>query len=129
MKFANRLVNSLALTTILFLVAVPVAGTLGGCASVVAPQPVHGSASYDGNELNSGIVMSVPSGFVVTAKFRQRYNDLIAVYGGDFSPVLKPDSGLAPISDDRFLISKEGMVDFLTMNGWRRAGLRPKGQP
>lgn len=102
-------------------------GTFSGCASTIVPRTVDGhEASYDGNDQTSGVISSVPSGFVVTAHFRQRYNALIAVYGGDFAPPLKPDQGIAPISDDRWLISKQAMVWMLTMNDWRRAGLQPK---
>ena len=30
-----------------------------------------------------------------------------ATYGGDFQPPLKPDTGMAPIGEDRWLISKQ----------------------
>jgi F0F1-type ATP synthase membrane subunit c/vacuolar-type H+-ATPase subunit K len=101
-----------------------------GCAGTVAPDRVEArQASFDGNEQNSGVIMSTPSGFVVTSYFRQRYNALIATYGGDFKPALKPDDGIAPIGEDRWLISKQRMIDFLEMNAWRRAGLQPKGNP
>jgi hypothetical protein len=101
---------------------------LNGCAGTVTPDRVESrQASFDGNEQNSGIVLSTPSGFVVTSHFRQRYNALIAVYGGDFKPTLKPDDGIAPIGEDRWLLSKKAMVDFLEMNAWKRAGLQPKG--
>lgn len=99
-----------------------------GCGTTVTPDVVPSTqASFDGGQQNSGIIMSTASGFVVTDHFRARYNALILKYGGDFSPMLKPDSGIAPIGDDRWLISKQGMVDFLQMNTWRRAGLEPKG--
>ncbi len=97
-----------------------------GCGTTVQPDIVTPSvASYDGNVQNSGIIMSTNSGFVVTSHFRERHNALIAIYGGDFSPHLKPDHGIAPMGDDRWLISKQAMVDFLAMNTWRKAALKP----
>jgi hypothetical protein len=101
-----------------------------GCATTVTPAPVVSQqASYDGNAQNSGIIMSTATGFVVTAHFRARYNSLIATYGGDFKPALKPDAGIAPIGEDRWLISKQAMIDFLEMNAWRKSGMasNPKG--
>lgn len=103
-----------------------------GCSAVATVTPdrvISREASFDGNEQNSGVVASTPTGFVVTAHFRERYNALIAVYGGDFAPALKPDEGIAPMGDRRWLIDKQHMVQFLTMNAWRKAGLAPKGGP
>lgn len=112
--------------TILFVAAVV---ALAGCSSPVIPHAIDArEASFDGNAQNSGVITSTPSGFVVTDHFRARHNALIAVYGGDFSPTLKPDHEIYPIGEDRWLISKQGMVDFLEMNAWRRAGLEPKNK-
>jgi len=137
----NRLQNSWERRTeedrrnvacIIFLVVLILATALlfVGCGTTVTPDVVHSTqASFDGGQQNSGIVMSTASGFVVTDHFRQRHNALIAVYGGDFAPPLQPDHGIAPIGTDRWLISKQGMVDFLQMNAWRKAGLEPKRTP
>lgn len=101
--------------------------TTTGCVGTVVPAPVESAqASFDGSEQNSGVIMSVPSGFVVTSHFRERYNALIAIYGGDFKPPLKPDSQVAPIGEDRWLLGKQGMSDMLLMNAWQKAGLKPK---
>ena len=100
---------------------------LPGCNSTIVPGPVHAEqASFDGNEQNSGIGSSSPAGFVVTDHFRARYNGLIATYGRDFSPPLKPDDGAAPLGEGRWLVTKQAMVNFLTMNQWRKAKLEPK---
>lgn len=96
-----------------------------GCA--VVPRAVESSeASFDGNAQNSGVVMSTAAGFVVTDRFRARYNAMIVTYGADFRPPLAIDAGVSPIGEDRWLITKQAMVDFLTMNAWRKAGLKPK---
>ena len=100
-----------------------------GCVATTVPQPVEArQASFDDNVQNSGIILSTATGFVVTGHFRERYNAMIAVYGGDFAPPLKPDAGIGPMGDDRWLISKQAMVSFIEMNTWRRAGLQPKKQ-
>jgi len=112
--------------TILWLLSV----VLTGCVSTVIPQPVaRTQASYDPSDTvkpTSGVIMSVPSGFVVTSHFRERLNSLIATYGGDFPIALKPDHQIAPIGEDRWLISKKGMEDFLLMADWKTAGLKPQ---
>jgi hypothetical protein len=99
---------------------------LSGCASTVTPERVDAAyASFDGAQQNSGVITSTPTGYVVTAHFRERYNALIATYAGEFNPPLKPDAGIAPIGEDRWLIDKQHMVYFLTMNALRRARLEP----
>ena len=96
-----------------------------GCSTVVPDRVESREASFDGNDQNSGVIASTPAGFVVTAHFRERYNALIATYGGDFAPPLTPDAGLAPLGDGRWRITKQHMVQFLTMNAWRKARLEP----
>lgn len=97
-----------------------------GCSTPVVPEKVSSTEiSFDGNDQTSGIVRSTPNGFIVTLNFRARYNALIALYGSDFIPRLKIDQDLAPIADDLWLISKQGMIHFLEMNAWRKAALKP----
>lgn len=103
---------------------------LPGCNSTVVPTPVKvEEASFDGNEQNSGVIASTSAGYIVTENFRARYNLLVARYGRDFEPALKPDGGLEPAGESRWLISKQAMVWFLTMNQWRRAGIEPRIKP
>jgi hypothetical protein len=119
--------NALAILVLFVLLLGGFVFLVSGCASPVVPDPVYArEASFDGNDQTSGVLVSTPSGFVVTENFRRRYNALIATYGGDFNPILKPDQNIAPIGDDRWLISKQGMIDFLEMNTWRKAGLKPR---
>lgn len=100
---------------------------LPGCSSTVAPDPVTASqASFDGNEKNSGIVSAHPNGFVVTAHFVDRYNSLVRIYGRDFTPPLKPDVGILRITAERSLIDRQHLSQFLEMNAWHRAGLKPR---
>jgi hypothetical protein len=109
------------------IVALLICALTPGCTTTVIPQPVEArEASFDGATQNSGIIMSTENGFVITDTARARYNLLIATYGRDFLPPLKPDGGVQPIGDDRWLLSKQGMVYFLEMSAYYRAGLKPK---
>jgi hypothetical protein len=97
-----------------------------GCPSTVVPTTtIAREASWDGNEQSSGIIASTPQGFIVTDNFVDRFELLITIYGGDFAPPLK-QTGAVPQGPDRLLITKHAMAQFLTMNAWRRSGLKPK---
>lgn len=92
-----------------------------GCASTVKQERVAGEvASFDGSEQNSGVIRSLPTGFLVTPHFRDRYNALIGVYGTLFRPPLVPNEGILPMTQDTWVIDREHMVKFLTMNQWAR---------
>lgn len=102
---------------------------LAGCTSTVTPDRVTSSvASFDGNEQNSGIISGNANGYVVTAHFRDRYNALVATYGRDFSPPIEPDAGIVEIESRKslYLIDRQHLAQFLEMNAWHRAGLKPK---
>lgn len=125
-KSGSSLGNSIAKWLFLAAFAWLVAVIVSSCIHTTAPELVEAAvASYDGNEQNSGVIASTPSGFIVTDNFRLRYNALIATYGADLPTPATVDSGIAPIGPDRWLITKQRMIDFLTMNQWRRAGLKP----
>ena len=119
-------IRGLGALLIVILFAAVLAYCATGCSTVV-PRALDTSRqpSFDGNEQNSGVIASTPSGFVVTAHFRERYNALIAVYGADYLPALKPDAGLTEITGGRWLIDRQHMTKFLEMNAWRRAALAP----
>lgn len=105
--------------------------TLVGVASVaftactVTPTRLRDStASFDGNQQNSGFLGFTPDGAgVLTPKARARYNGLIEVYGGTnyFRPPLKMDSGLTPFTNGTFQIDAEHLVKFGQMNRWRKS--------
>lgn len=96
-----------------------------GCSTVTPDKVESHEASYDGNAQNSGVISSNANGYVVTAHFRDRYNELVGTYGRDFKPALVKDAGMLNFSDGTFLIDKQHMVQFLEMNAWLRAGLKP----
>ena len=99
---------------------------LTACGTVKPERVTSAAASYDGNEQNSGIISANANGYVVTNHFRDRYNALAAVYGRDFTVPMTADAGLQQISDSTWLIDRQHLSQFLEMNTWSRAGLRPK---
>lgn len=101
---------------------------LAGCVSPTVPAalPPAAAASFDGGEQNSGVISSTAAGFLITPHLRDRYNALVARYGGDFAPPLRIDAGLERRGPEVWEMSKQAMVNFLEMNAWRRAGIPPK---
>ena len=99
---------------------------LAGCGTVCPTRVPSHAASYDGNNQDSGVLEATPSGYLVTNHFRDRYASLVAIYGRDFSPAIKPEDGLVQLDNGRWLIDRQHLVQFLEMNAWLRAGLKPK---
>lgn len=92
-----------------------------GCGTV-SPKPVTASAaSYDGAERNSGFIGWTTNGWgILTPHARDRYNSLIADYGGRFHPPLTADHGVTPTTTNTFIFTPEAIADFAAMNRWRR---------
>lgn len=111
------------------LILVVVLALASGCANTVAPDRIAaGVPSFDGNEQTSGVLSINPNGAVVTDHFRYRYNGLVKTYGRDFTPPLKADAGIIAITKGRWLIDRQHLSQFLEMNAWHRASLKPKNQ-
>ncbi|AHF92485.1 hypothetical protein OPIT5_29350 [Opitutaceae bacterium TAV5] len=99
------------------------------CTSTITPTPVTPArASYDGDNQNSGVLAIDPAGFVVTPRWRERYNLAIARYGADWRPTLAPDHGVIARTDGTFLASREAMEKAIVMFSWLRMG-RPASSP
>lgn len=97
-----------------------------GCNSTVTPDSVSARhASFDGQAQNSGILKLVPGGAVITPRARDRYNGLVVVYGGEFTPALRPDHGVTERIDGDYDITTEGLQKFIVMNQWKRMGRSP----
>ncbi len=120
------------LREILFLIVSPVVVAtavivLSGCGTQIPPLAESTSASYDGAELNSGVIALVPGGQLVTPHWRERYNAMIALYGSRFTPPVQTDDGIVPeISRSiavHYFVDDEHAVKFDQMNEWRTAGV------
>ena len=94
-----------------------------GCLTV-SPDPVVSSeASFDAGGANSGILDLKPTHALVTPRFRERYNAMIAVYGEEFVPELKKDYGLSLEADGKtYRMTLDALDQFLIMNTWRKMG-------
>ncbi len=88
----------------------------------VAPKPiVNTQPSFDGNEPNSGLIcLDAQGNGVITPHARERYNSLMAAYGGRFSPPVKPGEGLAPTATNTFLLDRQHRFYFETAARWQR---------
>ena len=105
---------------------------LFGCATAIAPKTnVSQRASYDNNVANSGILGIAPDGGrIVTLHFRDRYNALIDLYGDQFNPALKRDSGIGilPVNSKKTSrqagchIDKEHYIKMGQMVQWKLDG-------
>jgi hypothetical protein len=91
----------------------------------VAPAPiVTTQASFDGNAQNSGLIgPDGHGGFYVTAHFIERYDAMLATYGGRFSPPVKPGDrhGIQALPSGEYDVTAEMIARFRTMNFWRKA--------
>jgi hypothetical protein len=99
---------------------------LTGCGTLAPTRVDSQAASFDGNNQDSGIIQATASGYVVTPHFRDRYSSLVALYGRDFLPTIKDGDGITQLSKNEWLIDRQHLVQFLEMNAWLRAGLKPK---
>lgn len=97
-----------------------------GC--TVAPKilPPAASASYDGNDKNSGfIAFNADGSATITAHARDRYNSLIEKYAKNFNPPLQKDDGVRRIGDS-WVIDKEHLKDFALMNRLNASAISPQ---
>lgn len=105
--------------------------SLTACYTTITPQKIaDSSASFDGNERNSGLIaLSRSGGAIVTPRARERYNGLIALYGRHFTPPLTEDYGVtvgfAAGAPKNYTLTKEALVKFATMNRWKKEGKKP----
>lgn len=107
---------------------------------IIPVPPKDQKASFDGNAQDSGIVEATAEGFIVTARFVDRYNAMIDTYGSEpeFLPPLVKNTGVTPAPADiaakhptrgpLSLMSKQAMVWFIKLNQWRKMGRVPAAQ-
>jgi hypothetical protein len=114
-----------------FLEALIVAALIAfaGC-STVTPKVIEPEAiAFHGNHQDAGVIRIYPDhSALIDATLRQKYNDLIAVYGKTFSPVLVADAGLQPCGiyqdrGDTWRIDAEHLALLIHMNLLKRSGI------
>lgn len=105
---------------------------LPGCMTVTQKPVVSHFYSYDGNDQNSGVIAKTMDGFKVTSHFRDRYNNLIELYGSAkldngahiFIPPLTKDTGIKPNSDGTYEITAQAMTYMVQMSELQRRGFK-----
>jgi len=101
-----------------------------GCTSTVTPAAVEAhQASFDQGAQNSGLIAMLPgnAGALITPHARDRYNELIGIYGREFLPALPADYGITRDAGG-YAITAEALQDFILMNTWHRMGREPKNK-
>lgn len=95
-----------------------------GCLSTVVPPTVKPVApSFDAGERNSGFYgWATNNGVaygIISQRAKERYNNLIQVYGEKFNPPISKNFGIIDNVSNNW-ISLEALSDFATMNRWRK---------
>lgn len=99
--------------------------TTTGCAPTYRPKaPIAAAASWDGTEQNSGLIGfdAATKKWIITPHARDRYNELMARYGTNFLPAVKPGDGITATASNVFLIDSQHLADFASANRWRKSG-------
>jgi len=102
-----------------------------GCSSTVTPAAVNAQqASFDQGGQNSGLISMLPgnAGAIITPHARDRYNELLGIYGSEFLPALKPDDGISPRLDGNYDITAAALENFILVAAWHRMGREPKSK-
>jgi len=98
---------------------------LTACGATIPPLIESNTSSFDGKVQDSGVITLVPGGQLVTSRWRDRYNGMIAVYGKRFTPPVQTDDGILPAgpgnTTSEYFIDNEHAVKFDEMNEWRKA--------
>lgn len=110
-----------------FLACFPALLGLWGC--TVTPSVVPASSvAYSGNVQNGGILASIPPGDLpveISSTLVVKFAALARKYGPGWTPEVKPGDGIAPQSDGTFLITKEYLSIYATMNILERSAIKP----
>ena len=116
----------LFLTGIIASIAVIV--TLEGCSTVTPKIQEPKAIAFHGSEQNGGIIADTPTGSIIDAELRAKYNGLIEAGWGSkkhFQPPLHKDEGVEPLPDGTYSIDKEHKADLIEMNLLARSGIKP----
>ena len=119
-KIVNLFLSALCAATLL--------ACAPACTSTVSPDHVSATqASYDGGARTSGVLASVTdnagniTGWIVTARARERYNALVEAYGATmWSPPIGRDYGVTPSANGHYLMTSEAMAKFIAMSSKAR---------
>ncbi|MDR1283327.1 MAG: hypothetical protein LBK99_21290 [Opitutaceae bacterium] len=100
---------------------------VGGCTSTITPDPVPAAAaSWDGGEQNSGIVVELVDGYVITGQARARYNRLVGLYGPAEYPGMVADFGVTPYAEGRWFMNRQAAARWHYLAALERMGAAKK---
>lgn len=93
-----------------------------GCVKTYIPQQATpDQISFSGNNQNAGFLGFAEDGSgVIDTMARLKYNSLISIYATNFLPHIYPDYGVKAYTNETYLITKEGLSKFATMNRWSK---------
>lgn len=86
---------------------------------------VEEQASFDGNQQNSGIINfdEQSGGYIVTKTAKERYQNLVDIYGSTMVPPVLRDSGISVYQEtDKYLMSAEAMSNFIILTQKKKGG-------
>jgi hypothetical protein len=94
------------------------------CTNTVSPKPVSTSQSaFSDNSANGGFIgFSTNGEGVITERALAKYNALIDLYGKKLMPPVTNNFGITSFTNNTYLITKEGLSDFMLMNQWYKDG-------
>ena len=96
---------------------------LAACSTVIPPGLTDTQASFDGNVQNSGFIGFESNGSgILTPRAYARYNLLAGQYGKQFIPPVKPGDGCLAYTNGTWLIDRQHLAQFQTMNQWKKEG-------
>lgn len=102
-----------------------------GCTSTIVPNPIHNpSPSYDGMDLNSGLIgFTTNKLMIVTEKKMYEYNLLISKYGSRLMPPITTlNYGLKPYTNNTYSLTKEALAKYFEMKAWSKEGSYGEGK-
>lgn len=103
---------------------------LTGCSvistkTVVPPAVEAAQPSWDRNQQNSGIISIDEEGYHVTARYLERYDSMLKLYGTRLEPpVATGDRRGITAEGEGYIFTAEARARFTLMNQWRRDDAR-----
>ncbi len=87
------------------------------------------SPSWDGSKQNSGLISDAKGSMIVTPHWRDRYNALAKIYGGNFKPAVTANEGITPATEGNFYANHFARVHFFVMNAWDKSAMHQPAPP
>ena len=95
-----------------------------GCTKTISPNKVSvHQPAFSGNSANGGLIGFSDNGeAIITARALVKYNILIDIYGDELMPPISNNFGITSFTNNTYLITSEGLSNFMLMNQWYKDG-------